>query len=77
MANLFGQESLWVNLQDVPSFHDFLKPWGQGQHDVHEFLIQFLSWLAPSCMDNSWQRRVQEGEQIRTLDHEQLSIRPP
>lgn len=40
-----------------------------GQQDIHEFLIQFLSWLGPTCMDNSWQRRVQEGEQIRTVDH--------
>ena len=30
MANLLGQESLWINLRDLPSFHDLPGPTGHS-----------------------------------------------
>ena len=64
-AEPFGMDSMWISLKDLPGFGEFLRPWGEGQQDLHEFLGKFLEWIKPLC---SWQRIVQEGEEIRITD---------
>ena len=64
-AEPFGTDSVWISLKDLPGFGEFLRPWGEGQQDLHEFLGKFLEWIKPLC---SWQRIVQEGEEIRITD---------
>ena len=41
-AEPFGMDSMWISLKDLPGFGEFLRPWGEGQQDLHEFLGAFL-----------------------------------
>lgn len=67
-AELFSLESICVSLKDMPAFSEFLRPWGEGQQDLHEFLSQFVAWIKPPCVNSSWRRIAMEGELIQIRD---------
>ena len=67
-AEPFGMDSMWISLKDLPGFGEFLRPWGEGQQDLHEFLGRFLQWVKPLFVNSSWQRIVQGGDEIRITD---------
>ena len=68
IEELFTQESLCINLQQLNCFEPLLLTWGNRQQDAGEFLAAFLRWTQPLCVHLQWKRRMQIDHVVETAD---------